>query len=242
MIDAGLSGKKLEQLLEQRNMQGEQIDAIFVTHEHADHIKGLGVMCRKYKLPVYANQATWNAMQGKIGEIDPQFMQIIEPGEMQTFGELQMKAFPISHDAVNPVAYWFKEGDSKLSVATDLGYMSSNVKKEIQDSDVIVLESNHDVNMLQFGKYPWNIKRRILGDTGHLSNEAAGQAIADLLEVEQVRRIYLAHLSLDHNMMELAKVTIQHELKEKDLNLEQHNVKLMDTYPYTPTLWDEVGN
>ncbi|CAM3648158.1 MBL fold metallo-hydrolase [Marinicrinis lubricantis] len=239
MVDAGLSAKKLEQLLSEREVSGEHLDGILVTHEHSDHIKGLGAIARKYKLSVYANEKTWEAMNKHVGQLEDEQKKVIEIGQTLQFGELTVESYPLSHDAAEPMGFCFRQGDRKVSIATDLGYVSAKVREKILDSDAIVLESNHDVEMLRVGRYPWNIKRRILSDVGHLSNEAAGEALVQLLS-ENTRRVYLAHLSQDHNMMDLAKLTVNTMCKERGIHLENRRVKLMDTYYDRPTLWDDL--
>jgi len=239
LVDAGLSARRLEQLLKERNLSAAEIDAILVTHEHSDHIKGLGTLSRKYKLPIFANPKTWNELDRLIGEIDDGQRCIMETGEIRSFGTIKVESYGISHDAAEPVGYCFYDGEEKLSLATDLGYMSPKVREKIMDSDVLVLEMNHDVEMLRMGKYPWNIKRRILGDTGHLSNEAAGEALCDILS-EKIRRVYMAHLSQDHNMLDLARMTVEHILQEKAAKYSRR-IKLMDTYPDRPTPWDRLS-
>ncbi|MFD2672176.1 MBL fold metallo-hydrolase [Marinicrinis sediminis] len=241
MIDAGLSGRKLDQLLKEREVRGDSIHGILVTHEHADHVKGLGIFARKHGLKIYANARTWQAMDKHVGQIEEDQREIIETGAELTFGELKVQSYPVSHDAAEPIGFCFREGDRKLSVATDLGYVSPKVRDMISDSDVLVLESNHDVDMLRIGRYPWNIKRRILGDEGHLSNEAAGEALCTLL-ADHTRRVYLAHLSQDHNLMDLAKMTVNNLCKERGFHLENRRVTLMDTYYDRPTLWDSLDH
>ena len=241
LVDAGLSAKKLSELMAARDWQPDKLDGILITHEHADHIKGLSVIARKYELPVYANARTWKAMDKHAAGIPDNKRVVMETGSTMSFGSLQVESFPISHDAAEPVGYCFSEGSLKVSFATDLGYMSDKVKAKIIDSDVIILESNHDTEMLRVGRYPWNIKRRILSDVGHLSNEAAGEALCDLLEGGKVRRVYLAHLSRDHNLMDLAKLTVHNVVEERGISLNERRVKLMDTYYDRPTLWDAVG-
>jgi phosphoribosyl 1,2-cyclic phosphodiesterase len=236
LIDAGLSAKKIEQLLADRETSASELDAILVTHEHADHIKGLGALARKYDLPIYANEKTWEELNKQIGEIAEDRRKVLQTGEMIDFGTLKVESFGISHDAAEPVGYIFYEGDRKLSMATDLGYMSSKVKDKIMDSDVLVLESNHDVEMLRMGRYPWNIKRRILSDVGHLSNEAAGEALCEVM-TGKTKRVYLAHLSRDHNMMDLAKLTVNN-IVEDTFAEDDHRAELMDTYHDRPTKWD----
>lgn len=239
LIDAGLSAKKLGQLMESRGVAAETIDALLVTHEHADHIKGLGPLARKYKLPIYANAKTWAAMDKHVGELEDTQRNVFETGATLDFGQLQVESYAISHDAAEPVGFCFYQDGMKLSLATDLGYVSPNVKEKISDSDVLILESNHDIDMLRVGKYPWNIKRRILGDSGHLSNHAAGEALCSLV-TERTKRVYLAHLSQDHNLLDLAKLTVNTILEEHGLLQKHRKLKLMDTYYDRPTAWDQV--
>lgn len=240
LIDAGLSAKKVEQLLKERGMSAKDLDAILVTHEHADHIKGLGAVARKYDLPVYANEKTWEALDQQIGEIAEANRCVMQTGELRDFGSLQVESYGISHDAAEPVGYCFYQGEEKLSVATDLGYMSSKVKEQVRDSDVLVLESNHDIEMLRMGRYPWNIKRRILSDLGHLSNEAAGAGLIDVMSTK-TKRVYLAHLSRDHNLMDLARLTVGNVVDEQ-LAPDDHRAKLMDTYYDRSTAWDRLAD
>ncbi|GIP35990.1 MBL fold metallo-hydrolase [Paenibacillus sp. J2TS4] len=239
LIDAGLSAKKIEQLLEERNVSGNELDAILVTHEHSDHIKGLGALARKYDLPVYANEKTWEALNKQIGQIAEENVKVMETGSMLEFDSIQVESYAISHDAAEPVGYCFYEGEQKLSLATDLGYMSSKVKEQLLDSDVLVLESNHDVEMLRMGKYPWNIKRRILSDVGHLSNESAGDALCELVG-GRTKRVYLAHLSQNHNMIDLARMTVGNILEQNDIMLKDQSLTLKDTYFDRPTEWDSL--
>lgn len=239
MVDAGLSVKKLEELMLERGVGGHQVEGLFVTHEHSDHIKGLGAFARKHNLTVYANEATWGAMERHVGKIAPEKRVVIQTGEALTFGSMEIQSYPISHDAVEPVGYTFTYNGEKLALATDLGYMSDKVKKHLIDSDVLVLESNHDTEMLRMGRYPWNIKRRILSDVGHLSNVAAGEALCELL-TDRTKRVYLAHLSLDHNMMDLAMLTVNSILENNGIFYRKDEHPLRPTYHDRPTPWDEV--
>jgi phosphoribosyl 1,2-cyclic phosphodiesterase len=138
------------------------------------------------------------------------------------------------------VGYCFYEGEQKLSLATDLGYMSSKVKEKITDSDALILETNHDIEMLRMGNYPWNIKRRILGDSGHLSNDAAGEALGDVL-TGKTKSVYMAHLSRDHNMLDLARLTLNNLLEDRGISLESSKLQLKDTYYDRSTKWDTTG-
>lgn len=239
LVDAGLSVKKIEELMRERGVAGHHVDAILVTHEHSDHIKGLGAFARKFDLPIYANEATWGALERHVGQITTEKRVIMETGETVNFGGIQVTSYAISHDAAEPVGYVFDDDDVKLSLATDLGYVSDKVRLMIEDSDVLVLESNHDVDMLRMGRYPWNIKRRILSDIGHLSNEAAGEALCQLM-TDRTKRVYLAHLSLDHNLMDLAKLTVNNVLESNGFFFRKDEFPLRETYHDRPTPWDEV--
>ncbi|GIP40603.1 metallo-hydrolase [Paenibacillus sp. J31TS4] len=239
LVDAGLSAKKLEQLMGERGVSGADLDGVLVTHEHSDHIKGLGALARKYDLPVYANEKTWEALDKQIGAIAEEKKILMDTGSQLEFGGLQVESYSISHDAADPVGYCFYEGGKKLSLATDLGYMSSKVKEQIEDSDVLILESNHDVEMLRMGRYPWNIKRRILSDIGHLSNEAAGDALCEVLS-GRTERVYLAHLSQNHNMLELAQMTVGDILSQNGIHKEERNLDIRDTYHDRSTEWDRL--
>jgi phosphoribosyl 1,2-cyclic phosphodiesterase len=240
LIDVGFSAKKMEALMQERDVAASELDAILVTHEHSDHIKGLGALARKYDLPIYANEKTWEELDRQIGQIAESNKRVMETGTMQDFGTLKVESFGISHDAAEPVGYCFYEGEQKLSLATDLGYMSSKVKEKITDSDALILETNHDIEMLRMGNYPWNIKRRILGDSGHLSNDAAGEALGDVL-TGKTKSVYMAHLSRDHNMLDLARLTLNNLLEDRGISLESSKLQLKDTYYDRSTKWDTTG-
>lgn len=237
LIDAGLSAKKLEALMAEREVAASEIDAVFVTHEHADHIKGLGAFARKHSLPVYANEATWEALDRMIGDIAPEKRCILETGTSLEIRTLCIESYAISHDAAEPVGYCFYNGEEKLGLATDLGYMSAKVKEQLKDCDVLILESNHDIELLRMGRYPWNIKRRILSDIGHLSNEAAAEGLYEILS-SRLRRVYLAHLSRDHNMLDLARMSVSGVLEQYGVKCGENGPSLMDTYHDRPTKWD----
>jgi phosphoribosyl 1,2-cyclic phosphodiesterase len=241
LIDVGLSAKKMCESLEQLGTRAEEIDAVLITHEHSDHIKGLGVFARKYGMPIYANAATWGKLQqmSTIGEIDERQRHVFATGDVLTFDDVQVQTFGISHDAAEPVGFCFHHEQRKMSVVTDLGYVSERIKETIRDSDILVMESNHDVNLLRSGHYPWNIKRRILGDLGHLSNVDAATAMYDVLS-NRTKRVYLAHLSLQHNLQDLARMTVSQVLADKGIEMARGEVQLMDTYHDRPTKWDAV--
>lgn len=233
LVDAGFSGKKLESLFAGIERSMAELDGIFVTHEHSDHIKGLGVVARKYGLPIYANEKTWRAMDGLIGKIplDQKFQFDMET--MKSFGGLDVQSFAVSHDSVDPMFYTFQEDGRKLVIITDTGYVSDRMKGYISAADSYVFESNHDVSMLQMGRYPWSVKRRILSDVGHVSNEDAAVAISEVV-AEKETKIYLAHLSKDNNMKDLARMSVSQTLETCGIITGEY-VHLYDTDADKPT-------
>lgn len=238
LVDAGLSGKQMDKLLNEVRIDPTKLTGILVTHEHSDHIKGLGIMARKYNLPIYANEKTWKAMEGSIGKIslDQKFHFGME--EVKTFSDMDIESFGVSHDAAEPMFYTFRHDNKKVALVTDLGYVSERIKKTIEEADAYIFEANHDVGMLRMGRYPWNVKRRILGDSGHVSNEDSGLALYDIIG-NQTKRIYLAHLSQDNNMKDLARMSVSNVLVERGVAINK-TVKIMDTDPNKATDLYEV--
>lgn len=233
LVDVGLSGKKMEQLFSQINRDMKKLSGILVTHEHSDHIKGLGVVARKYNVPIYANAKTWDAMEHLIGQIPTDLKFQFDMETMKTFGSIDIQSFAVSHDAADPMFYVFHENNRKLAVITDTGYVSDRMKGYIRGADSFVFESNHDVGMLQMGRYPWSIKRRILSDVGHVSNEDAAVAMSDVV-FEKPTQIYLSHLSKDNNMKELARMSVSQTLQSCGI-LAGEFVHLHDTDAEQPT-------
>lgn len=233
LVDAGLSGKQMTNLFEQIGRDIKNLSGILVTHEHSDHIKGLGVLARKHKLPIYANEKTWQAMNGLIGEISTDQKFVFQTGSVKTFGSLDIESFGVSHDAAEPMFFAFHHEGKKLALITDTGYVSDKMKGTIRNADAFVFESNHDVSMLQMGHYPWSIKRRILSDVGHVSNEDAAIAMIDVIG-DSTKRIYLAHLSKDNNMKDLARMSVEQTLAGKGF-ITGEQFDLYDTDPTTPT-------
>jgi phosphoribosyl 1,2-cyclic phosphodiesterase len=233
LVDAGLSGKQMDALFQQIGREMKNLTGLLVTHEHSDHIKGIGIVARKYKLPIYANEKTWKAMDGLIGEVPVEQKFTFDMETVKSFGSLDIESFGVSHDAAEPMFYVFHHEGKKLVLITDTGYVSDRMKGIISNADVFVFESNHDVQMLRMGRYPWNIKRRILGDYGHVSNEDAAIAMSEVIG-ENTKEIYLAHLSLDNNMKDLARMAVSQTLEGRGIRVgEQFN--LLDTDPKKPT-------
>ncbi|HLU23664.1 MBL fold metallo-hydrolase [Lederbergia graminis] len=233
LVDAGLSCKQMDGLFQQIGRNPADLDGILVTHEHSDHIKGVGVMARKYKLPIYANERTWKAMEGHLGEIDIQQKFVFGMEKVKTFGSLDIESFGVSHDAAEPMFYIFRSGGKKLVIITDTGYVSDRMKSMISNADMYVFESNHDIQMLRMGRYPWSVKRRILSDVGHVSNEDAALAMSDVIG-DNTKRIYLAHLSKDNNMKDLARMSVQQTLESRGISVGS-SFQLFDTDPNKPT-------
>lgn len=207
LVDCGVSGKSVTSALADIDVYPEDISAIAVTHEHIDHIAGIGVMMRRYHIPVWANAATWAAMESQVGKIDKSLVNIFDNDSSFEIGEIGVKPFSIPHDAADPVGYSFMCGDEKVAVATDIGELKKDLFEAIRGSKTVLLESNHDVNMLEIGKYPPQLKRRIRGKLGHLSNDDAGRA-AEFLVRLGTERIILGHLSEENNYPELARQTV----------------------------------
>ncbi|WP_397536669.1 MBL fold metallo-hydrolase [Rummeliibacillus pycnus] len=233
IVDAGLTGKKMEQLFEKVNRDIKKLSGILVTHEHSDHIKGVGVLARKYNIPVFANEKTWQAMDGLVGNIPVEQRFQFDMETIKTFGSLDIESFAVSHDAADPMFYSFHENGQKLVVITDTGYVSDRMKGIIKGADSFVFESNHDVGMLQMGRYPWSIKRRILSDLGHVSNEDAAVAMSEVVE-QKPTRIYLSHLSKDNNMKDLARMSVSQTLQSCGI-MPGEFVNLYDTDANEPT-------
>src|SRR5690625_4722164 len=234
LVDVGLSGKQMGKLFDEISIDPSSLSGILVTHEHSDHIKGLGVLARKYDLPIYANSKTWKAMEKSVGDISLDQKFHFEANSVKTFGDIEVESFSVSHDAVDPMFFTFRKDDKKVALVTDLGYVSEKIKKTIEGADAFIFEANHDVGMLQMGRYPWSVKRRILGDAGHVSNEDCGLALSDVI-TDNTKRVYLAHLSKDNNMKDLARMSVDQILRERGIKM-----SLYDTDPASATPLYEV--
>lgn len=213
LIDAGISGKKVVAGLQSIDRRPEEIDAIFITHEHSDHIRGLGVLARKYGIPVYSTAGTRRAMLGQktLGKVDGSLFFELKADERFCIRDLCVEPFRVSHDAAEPVAYRFFQGDKSVAVATDLGYYDEYIVDHLKDLDAVLVESNHDTHMLQVGAYPYYLKQRILGKRGHLSNEHAGQLLGEILN-DKIKAVMLGHLSRENNYEALAMATVCAEI------------------------------
>ena len=213
LIDAGLSGKELERRMKSVKLNPEDISAILVTHEHGDHIKGAGVLSRRYNIPIYASAGTWKAARKKLGKIGKDFERTIE--ESWQLGDFEITSFPIPHDAVEPVGFVVSDGDVNFGLATDIGYITDELYDYLKDLDCILLEANHDIDLLREGSYPGMLKRRIRGNEGHLSNDETAELLPELLKTNEKSScpvVLLSHLSAENNRPELAYLTVKNSV------------------------------
>lgn len=214
LIDAGMPGKKIDEAFKAIGENPKEVKGIFITHEHSDHIKGVGIVSRKYDIPIYANEKTWSAMEKSLGKLKEYNIKIMDRRSIVEIDDLQIKSFNIPHDAIAPVGYTVSNGAKNISIATDFGTYTEEIKENIKDSEIILLECNHDISMLKFGPYPYSLKRRILSEVGHLSNEDCGDAVVDLVKYKQGKTILLGHLSGTNNLPDLAYQTVMNSLDD----------------------------
>ncbi len=217
LIDAGVSKKRIKEGLNDIGLDPKDCDAILVTHEHSDHTSGLGVMARGYGLPIYGSPGTVKAIKKQtfLGKIDSGLYNELAVGSEISFGDLTIKSFKISHDAAEPCMYVATSGDKKCAVVTDLGFYNEDIINELEGVNTILLESNHDVDMLLTGPYPYSLKQRILGERGHISNETSGQLLSRLLH-NGFHTAILGHLSAENNYEKLAYETVRLEVSNSD--------------------------
>lgn len=212
LVDAGVSCLKITNEMKKFGAAPDGLQGLLITHEHSDHVHGAGILARKFGIPIYATEGTWEAAKGKLGEIAPQNMRIIEAGHPFTIGELDIYPFTIPHDAADPVGYAVSHHGIKVCIATDMGHMSKACFEAVHGSDLLLLESNYDVDMLEAGRYPFDLKKRILGRKGHLSNDDAADAVVRLY-ADGVKNIILGHLSKENNFPDLAWETTAEMLR-----------------------------
>ena len=217
LVDAGISKKRIEEGLHTLDLCGDDIDALLITHEHSDHIGGLGVFLRKYNVPVYATEGTIEAIKasGDTKKVDMSLFHPIRNDERFTIRDIEINAMSISHDAADPVAYRFKNEGVKSAVVTDLGEYNEVIEQSLKGLSAVYIEANHDIRMLETGPYPYQLKKRILGKRGHLSNEACGRLLSDILG-EKMQHIFLSHLSAENNLPELAYESVRLEIEMGD--------------------------
>ena len=211
LVDAGVSSKKIEEALANLEIDPTSIDGILITHEHSDHVQGLGTFAKKFNLPVFVNEKTLDAMPKQKEKISEKNIKLFNINEKFEIGDLKVKPFSIPHDAANPCGFNIFKDDKKISIATDIGHMTNGILKNLEDSIFIMLESNYDPEVLKYSKYPYQLKTRIAGPDGHLSNELAGKTISYLLN-SGLKQAVLGHLSKQSNFPELAYKTVIDEI------------------------------
>ncbi len=217
LVDAGMTGKAIVGALCDVGIEPSSLSGIVVTHEHSDHIKAVGIMSRKYNIPVYANEGTWKAMSPFIGDVAMRNIRTFVTGQNFYIGDLDLTPFATSHDAAEPVGFSFFSKGKRLVYMTDTGRVTESLREIGAGADLLFLESNHDVEMLKNGPYPYQLKRRILSDKGHLSNDAAGDLLAKLYPTG-MRRVILAHLSRENNTERIAYGAVRARLENEDIS------------------------
>ena len=217
LVDTGISKKKIDEGLHALGIKGDELNGILITHEHSDHIQGLGVFSRKYQIPIYATKGTIAGIKAykSLGNMPDGLLHEIEVDKEFVLGDIAVHPFAISHDANQPSGYRMNCNDKSVAVATDLGKYDDYIVENLKDLNAILLEANHDIHMLEVGPYPYMLKKRVMGDKGHLSNELSGRLLCDILH-ENLKGVVLGHLSKENNYAELAFETVKLEVTMGD--------------------------
>ena len=208
LIDAGFSCKRISEMLASVGVSAAELDAILVTHEHTDHIKGIEVLSKKYGIPVYANAGCWNKLITLCAKIPPAKVRVFESDMDFYIGKTRVLPFTTPHDSAHSVAYAITSSGRKAVVCTDIGHVDKRMLSLLAGADILLIEANHDVDMLMAGPYPYDLKKRILSGNGHLSNEDCGRALVSLYS-SGVRNVILGHLSAENNFPPLAVETVR---------------------------------
>ena len=228
LVDTGISKKRIEAGLTHLDITGDDLDGILITHEHIDHIQGLGVFSRKYEVPVYATSGTIQGIKcaKSLGKLPEGLLHEVKADETFRLGDLDIHPFHISHDANEPAGYRIEHGEKAAAVATDLGTYDEYIVDNLKNLNGIVLEANHDIHMLEVGPYPYPLKRRVMGDRGHLSNELSGRLLCDILH-DDLGCVMLGHLSKENNYARLAYETVKLEVTMGDNPYYGEDLKMM---------------
>ena len=228
LVDTGISKKRIEESLAELQVRGEDLNGILITHEHSDHIQGLGVFCRRYDVPIYATRGTIAGICAckTLGKMPEGLFHEIITDEAFDIGDLTVKPFAISHDANEPTGFRIEKDKKAVAVATDLGVYDDYIVECLKGLDAVVLEANHDTHMVEVGPYPYPLKRRVLGDYGHLSNELSGRLLCSILH-DNMKHIVLGHLSKENNFPELAYETVKLEVTMSSTPYDGNQIPLM---------------
>ena len=213
LIDAGLSCKRITELLERIGTDPRTLSAILLTHEHVDHVRGVNVLSKKYDLPVYANAETWSMLKEPLKDVAPKNVCVFESDRDFYLAGVRVLPFTVPHDAVHCVGYTISAGGHKVGVCTDLGHVDARILSILSGCELLLFEANHDVDMLMAGSYPYQLKKRILSGSGHMNNDDCGKALVKLYGTG-VKNVILGHLSRENNYPELAMVAVRAALEE----------------------------
>lgn len=238
LLDAGLSGKQTIASLRGAGIDPASVTAILITHEHNDHISGAGVLCRRLDIPLYMTEGTRRGAMKKLGKIAAGKLRIIAPRKAFIVNGLEILALPVCHDAIEPVNYIFDAGCSRGAVLTDTGYVSEELAQAMASCRAIVLEANHDGEMLARGPYPWSLKQRIASRRGHLSNAQAARVLAKLAAKGIITQVHLGHLSAVNNSPTAARTTVAAYLRELGMEAEPvyQSIKTLPRFGRGPLL------
>ena len=228
LVDTGISKKRIDEGLAQLQVKPEELSGILITHEHSDHIQGLGVFSRKYGIPIYATKGTIRGITEyrSLGKMPEGLYHEVEVDQMFGIGDLEIKPFSISHDANEPSGFRIENGSKSVAIATDLGIYDDYIVENLRSLNAIVLEANHDVHMVEVGPYPYHLKQRVLGTLGHLSNELTGRLLCNILH-DKLKYIMLGHLSKENNYDELARETVKLEVTMGNTPFKGEDLPLM---------------
>ena len=227
LIDAGMSCKKIEEALQSIEVNPSSIDAILVTHEHSDHVKGISTISRKFDIPVFSTKETFDAMPAQREKLSGKNINYFNLSEKFYINDLGILPFSIPHDAANPCGFnIIKDNEHQISIATDIGHMTKSIVNHLESSEFVLLESNYDTEVLRCCSYPYKLKSRIASDTGHLSNTMAGKTISYLLKNSNLSTAMLGHLSKESNFPELAYQTVIDEVISSHSNNNQINLSV----------------
>ena len=215
LLDAGLSVKELARRLASVDEEIERLDAVLITHEHSDHAAGLPVLARNRKLraPIYLTRLTAPAIDW--GESQPR-LELFQAGATFEIGDIEVNSFSVPHDALDPVGFTFECGDVRIGVVTDLGYIPESVKYHLRRTDLLMLEANHDLDMLKVGPYPWSVKQRVMSRVGHLSNLIMSEYLMRDFDCSAADLV-LGHLSEQNNHPEIARLFANQALEGRGL-------------------------
>ena len=223
LVDIGVSTKRLVESLNSLEISPEEIQGILITHEHSDHIKGIKVFSKKYNVPVFASKKTWPTLVSL--ELDNSLKNDFEPNKSFLIGDILVTPFSIPHDAIDPCGFNLICQGEKVTVATDIGHITPKLLNSFENSNAILLESNHDINMLRAGNYPYLLKQRIIGNYGHLSNLSSAETVEYLIK-KGTKKFILAHLSEDNNMPSLALETVKSRLYSNHIDLTDISIEV----------------